>query len=133
LAGNGRYLAVAGSEHSVGAHRTELAEDRTILANERTFAGWMRTSLGCIGLGVGFHALFNKVEPGWLPRGIASLFLVLGAIVILLAARRASSVISRLDPHVVQTTKRMNLRLFAAAIVLGAGGLIVGIWTLPRV
>ena len=43
--------------------RTNLAEDRTILANERTFAGWMRTSLAAIAIGVGFNALFARLEP----------------------------------------------------------------------
>ena len=39
--------------------RTDLAEDRTLLANERTFAGWTRTSLACIGVGLGFQAIFQ--------------------------------------------------------------------------
>ena len=111
--------------------RTELAEDRTILANERTFAGWMRTSLACIAIGVGFHALFGKLEPPWLPRLIASAFLVLGVFVIILAERRAEAVNRRLNTHVVQTARRMNLRLFAAIISLGAVALGVAIWLLP--
>ncbi len=113
------------------SERTNLAEDRTILANERTFAGWMRTSLACLGLGVGFHALFNKVEPSWLPRGIASVFLVLAVVVIVLAERRACAVISQLESHTVRTARKINLRLFAAAIALGAGGLGAAIWILP--
>jgi putative membrane protein len=111
--------------------RTELAEDRTVLANERTFAGWMRTSLACIAIGVGFHALFGKVEPAWLPRAIASAFLVLAILVIILAERRAAAVIERLDSHVVTTARRMNLRLFTAIVALGAGVLALAIWLLP--
>ena len=56
---------------------TDLAEDRTILASERTFAGWTRTSLGCIALGLGFHALFSTMEAEWAPRVIATGFLLL--------------------------------------------------------
>lgn len=111
--------------------RTELAEDRTILANERTFAGWMRTSLGCIAIGVGFHALFNKIDPPWIPRLIATGFLVLAVLVIVLAERRAAAVIDRLNAHVVHTARRMNLRLFAATISLGAATFAVIIWLLP--
>ena len=72
--------------------RTELAEDRTLLANERTFAGWMRTGLASIGLGLGFHALFNRMEPGWVPRAIATAFMLVGVFVIFAAQRRASRV-----------------------------------------
>ena len=111
--------------------RTELAEDRTVLANERTFAGWMRTSLACIGIGVGFHALFGQVEPAWLPRAIATAFLVLAILVINLAERRAAAVIERLNSHVVTTARRVNLRLFAAIVSMGAGVLTLAIWLLP--
>ena len=111
--------------------RTELAEDRTILANERTFAGWMRTSLACIAIGVGFHALFNKIEPEWVPRLIATAFLGLAVLVIVLAERRACAVLSRLNAHTVKGTRRMNLRLFAAVVTLGAVGFAAVIWLLP--
>ena len=108
--------------------RTDLAEDRTILANERTFAGWMRTSLACVALGVGFHALFPTMEPAWLPRAIASAFLLLAIAVIVLAERRAAAVMERLSAHVVVTAKSMNLRIFAAAISIGSAALIAAMW-----
>lgn len=114
-----------------GFTRTDLAEDRTILANERTFAGWIRTSVGCIALGVGFHALFNKMEPSWAPRMIATAFLLLAALIAWLAERRAAAVASRLSTHVVERAKRVNLRLIAACISLGAAALALAIWFLP--
>lgn len=110
--------------------REELAEDRTILANERTFGSWMRTSLGCIAIGVGFRGLFAAMEPGWVPKTIATAFLLLAALVILLAERRAATVMKRLDAHTVVTTRVMNLRLFAGLISLGALALIAAIWLL---
>lgn len=109
--------------------RDELAEDRTILANERTFASWMRTSLGCVAIGVGFQGLFPSMEPPWVPRVIASGFLVLAMLVIILAERRAAAVLQRLSAHVVITARRMNLRLFTALICLGAAALFAAIWT----
>ena len=111
--------------------RTDLAEDRTILANERTFASWMRTSLGCVAIGVGFHALFNKVEPSWLPRLIATGFLALAAVIVWLAARRAAAVTKRLSTHVVDRAQRVNLDVLAAAVSLGAITLAGAIWFLP--
>lgn len=112
--------------------RTDLAEDRTILANERTFAGWMRTSLACVAIGVGFNALFSKIEPPWVPRAIATAFLLLAILVIVLAERRAAAVMGRLNAHVVQTARSMNLRLFAGAISLGSAALAVAIWGFAR-
>lgn len=111
--------------------RTDLAEDRTILANERTFAGWTRTSLGCIALGVGFHALFNRVEPEWAPRLIATAFLLLGALIIWLAERRAAAVIRRLDAHVVETARKMNLFVITVCVSFGGASLAAAIWLLP--
>lgn len=108
--------------------RTDLAEDRTILANERTFAGWMRTALASVALGVGFHALFPTMQPTWLPRAIASAFLVIAILVIVLAERRAAAVMRRLNTHVVVTARAVNLRLFAVAVSLGAAALILAIW-----
>jgi putative membrane protein len=110
--------------------RTDLAEDRTILANERTFAGWMRTALACVAIGVGFHALFLKMEPSWVPRAIATGFLLLAIAVIFSAQRRAAAVMERLSAHVVESARRMNLRLFAAAVSLGSLALIAAIWLL---
>jgi putative membrane protein len=110
---------------------TDLAEDRTILANERTFAGWMRTSLGCIAIGIGFHALFGKAEPGWAPRATATGFLLLGVVIVWLAARRAAAVVRRLNPHVVVTARKVNLELVASAVTLGAAALAAIIWLLP--
>ena len=108
--------------------RTELAEDRTILANERTFAGWMRTAMASVAIGVGFHALFPAMRPPWMPRAIATAFLLLAIIVIISAERRASAVMGRLSAHVVITAKPVNLRLFAAAISLASLALIAAIW-----
>ena len=78
--------------------KTLLAEDRTLLANERTFAGWMRTGLAAIGVGVGFSALFQTIQPFWVPRSIASVFLLLGASIVFAAQRRACAVTAEMDP-----------------------------------
>jgi putative membrane protein len=108
--------------------RNDLAEDRTILANERTFAGWVRTALALIAIGVGFNALFRTMAPSWVPRGIASGFLLLSVVTILSAERRAALVMERLSPHVIRRARAMNLRLIAAVVSLGATALMAAIW-----
>ncbi len=110
--------------------RTDLAEDRTILANERTFAGWLRTAFAAVGIGVGFQVLFRALEPAWAPRLIATVFLVLAIMIVLLAERRAAAVIRRLDTHVVVTAKRFNLALIAWIVVAATVALIAAIWLL---
>ncbi len=118
------------SKSELAQDRTDLAEDRTLLANERTFSGWARTSLAAIGVGLGFNALFGKIEPFWVPRAIATLFILVGVLVIVMAERRACAVMARLSAHQVTELPAMNLRLIAIVFAIGAVALIVGLWTL---
>lgn len=108
--------------------REELAEDRTILANERTFNSWLRSALGCIAIGVGFQGLFPSMEPAWVPRAIASAFLLLAVLIVIMAERRAAAVIRRTNAHVIQRAKSMNLRLVATLVSAGALALLIAIW-----
>ena len=102
-----------------------------MLANERTFAGWVRTSVGCIAMGVGFHALFNHMDPWWAARAIATWFLLIGVIIIWLAVRRAGAVTKRLNAHVIGGAQKMNLEMIAIGVSLGAAALAAAIWLLP--
>jgi putative membrane protein len=88
----------------------------------------MRTSLACVAIGVGFHALFPRMEPSWVPRLIATAFLMLAILVIVSAERRAAAVMERLSPHLVVTTQAINLRFLTIAIALAAGALAAAIW-----
>jgi len=110
--------------------RTELAEDRTLLANERTFAGWMRTGLSCVAIGLGFHALFNRMEPEWVPKAIATAFLLVAIFVFHAATRRACRVTDRLDAHMVTAFGAMNLRVIAWTMSAATLLLIGAIWVL---
>ena len=108
--------------------QTDLAEDRTILANERTFAGWMRTSFAAIAIGIGFNALFGKLDPVWLPKLIASGFLVLAIFIAVMAERRAAAVMRRLSAHVIEASAVMNLRLLTGFVTAGVLALLAGLW-----
>ncbi len=106
--------------------RTDWAEDRTLLALERTFAGWVRTALAMIGIALGFHALFGKLEPTWLPQVIATMLIVLAIIVTLGAEQRTRRSFAQLRRHTIDLP---NLRWIAYAVVSGAAALIVALWT----
>ncbi len=110
--------------------RTDLAEDRTLLAAERTFSAWVRTSLGSVGVGLGFRALFGPVDPTWVAKAMATLFIALGILVIVLAERHACAVVKRLDSHAIDAPRSLNLKLITGLYVAGALALIASMWVL---
>ena len=110
--------------------RTDMAEDRTVMAVERTFAGWMRTSFGAIGIGLGFNALFEAVEPWWVARAIASVFIVLAAALAVVAQHRARKALGRMSGHAVDRPDAPHLRYIAWSVCAGALTLILAIWFL---
>ncbi|MGB5777705.1 YidH family protein [Allopontixanthobacter sediminis] len=111
-------------------HRTDWAEDRTILALERTFAGWMRTAFAAIGIGLGFRALFGELEPPWLARAIATLFIALAIVLAISAERRTCRAFARLSAHAVDTPDLPKLRWLAYSVSIGAAVLIAALWVL---
>jgi putative membrane protein len=117
-------------KQALAEDRTDLAEDRTVLANERTYAGWMRTGFAAVGIGLGFNALFNKMEPTWIPKSIATAFLLIAIAIFIGSERRACSVINRLKAHQVKTVEIRNLRIVNAAIIIATLALIASIWFL---
>ena len=119
---------LAGERTDLAEDRTDWAEDRTIMANERTFAGWLRTGLAAVGIGLGFNALFGKLEPLWVPKSIATLFMIIGIFIFWIAQRNGSAVQNRLDSHGSSPIRPINLRIIAGLMGTGAIGLIVGIW-----
>jgi putative membrane protein len=113
---------------ALAQRRTDLAEDRTILANERTYAGWMRTAFAAIGVGLGFRALFDRMQPPWLPRAIATLFMLIGIALFVAAERRAAWIVTHLSVHHVETVRVRNLRIVTAAMVAATLALIAALW-----
>lgn len=109
-------------------NRTDLAEDRTIMAVERTFAGWIRTALAAMGIGLGFKALFGELDPPWLAKSIATVFIVLAAFLAITAERRAWYAIARMRAHTVEALDAPHLRYVAWAVAAGSAVLAVAIW-----
>lgn len=110
--------------------RTDLAEDRNIMAMERTFAGWMRTSFAAIGIGLAFRAIFGELEPPWLGRAIATMFILSGGALAFAAQRRACRTVDRLHSHKMDRAESPNYRLLGYAVVLGSLLLTAGLWFL---
>ncbi|MCG6119380.1 MAG: DUF202 domain-containing protein [Blastomonas sp.] len=110
--------------------RTDFAEDRTILAHERSFAGWVRTGMAAVGIGLAFHALFRTLTPDWIPKSIATAFLLVAIYIFLSAERRARRIVDRLDSHMVSALKPVRIRLLAWMLTLATIALIVAMWAL---
>jgi putative membrane protein len=120
------------SKSQLSAERTEFAEDRTLLANERTFASWVRTGYAAIGVGLGFQALFHRLQPEWVPKGIATVIFVSAILIFITAERRACAVLARLDTHAVKTAGHRQMRLLAYLSAAACAALIVIVWKGPR-
>jgi putative membrane protein len=85
----------------------------------------MRTGFAAIGIGLGFQLLFEAMEPTWVPRAIATAFLLAGAYVIVVPERRAAAVMERFDKHEAAELRPINLKAVtwtavAATLALGA-------------
>ncbi len=112
-------------EDQLAPDRTDWAEDRTLLANERTFSSWIGAGLGCLGLAAGLQAVFGAIEPTWIAKAAASLFVVIAIYVFqsaLLNSRRAKK---RMESHVSEPVSDSNLAWIAH--LLSAGALFVGL------
>lgn len=120
----------ADEKEELAEERTDLAQDRTILANERTFAGWMRTGFAAVGIGLAFQVLFEAMQPTWVPKAIATAFLLAGAYVILVAERRAAAVMERFDKNRAAELRPINLRIVSWTAVAATLALIAAIWLL---
>ncbi|CAN5142080.1 hypothetical protein BH24PSE1_BH24PSE1_10890 [soil metagenome] len=118
------------SKQGLAEERTDFAEDRTVLANERTFASWFRTGFASVAIGLGFQALFLRMEPEWAPKAIATLFLLLAIFIFIAAERRACRVLTRLSTHSVSEFNNNRLRLMVIVATIGVVALIAAMWGL---
>ncbi|WP_017670716.1 DUF202 domain-containing protein [Blastomonas sp. AAP53] len=110
--------------------RTDFAEDRTILAHERSFAGWMRTGMAAVGIGLGFNALFRSLQPEWVPKAIATAFLLVAVYIFLSAERRARRILDQLDAHSVSALKPVRIQLLSWMLTVSTLALVGAIWLL---
>lgn len=118
-----------GDERERLAHsRTDLAEDRTVLANERTFASWVRTGLAAIGIGLGFSALYRQIEPVWIPKALATVFLIVGIYIFMSSQERACAVLQRLKTHEVKTVQGRHIKLVTSGMIVATLALIAALW-----
>jgi putative membrane protein len=120
----------ADEREKLAEERTGMAQDRTILANERTFAGWIRTGFAAVGIGLAFQVLFQAMQPSWVPKAIATAFLLVGTYVIVVAERRACAVMERFDEHEAAELRPINLKVVTWTAVTATLSLIAAIWLL---
>ncbi|MEM7641188.1 MAG: DUF202 domain-containing protein [Pseudomonadota bacterium] len=110
--------------------RTDWAEDRTVLANERTFAGWMRTGMAAIAIAVGLRAVFSEAEPTWIPKAVATLFILASLAIFYSAWKNSCKGQRRLDTHDTQEQDTTAFGLLSAMFSVGAVLVCGVLWTL---
>jgi putative membrane protein len=109
---------------------TELSEDRTLLSNERTFSSWMGTGLACVGVAIGLHAVFGAIDPTWLAKLVASIFLLTALAIYWAAVRQACKTYSRLRNTDVEIQGSNVFKKIAAMMSAGTLGVGIILWSL---
>lgn len=108
--------------------RTKWAEDRTLLASERTFSSWMGTGLGSLGLAVGMQAVFGAMEPTWVAKSAATIFVLIAVMLFVSALRNAQETLKRLNSSSAEPVSSNNLSIIAYSLTVGALGACIVLW-----
>ena len=116
------------TKDSLAEHRTDWAEDRTILANERTFAGWMRTGMASLAVAIGLQAVFGSVEPTWVAKSAATVFVVISTLIFWAAWRNACKMVVRLDAHESEPVSKNYFGTIAGILAIGAMTTGIVLW-----
>ncbi len=96
--------------------RTEWSEDRTLMSSERSFSSWIGTALGSVGVAIGFNAVFGELSPTWLPKLVATLFLLVGLVFVWSARNRACATRDKLSENDSETGGRTSFSLISAIV-----------------
>ena len=108
--------------------RTKWAEDRTLLASERTFSSWMGTGLGSLGLAVGMQAVFGAMQPTWIAKSAATIFVLIAIFLFWTALNNAQQTLQRLNSNSAEPVSGRNLAIIAYLLSAGAMGAGIVLW-----
>ena len=103
----------------LAAQRTKMASERTRMANERTMVAWVRTGLALTGFGAVVPRLLADIQPEWLVRFIAILFVVSGSLTVFYGVYSYRQITGRLEAAQVGLPWWV-VALLAGMIELGA-------------
>lgn len=70
------------------------------------------------------------LQPQWVPRAIATAFLLLAIFIFVAAERRARHVLNRLHSHKIETLHVGNVRIISIWAILATLALIAAMWLL---
>lgn len=117
-------------KNDLAEDRTDWAEDRTIQANERTFAGWMRTGMASLALALGMRAVFGGMDPTWIAKAVATVFVVIAIMIFWAARNQACATLNRLNAHRSEPVDENSFTVLSSVLTLGA--VLVGgvLWAL---
>ena len=110
--------------------RTDWAEDRTRLAAERTFAGWVRTGLTAIVVALGLQAVFRPFEPTWMPKAVATAFLLTALVIFVAGWQEARRSCRAIDTHSADAQPLRRISVLSALLAVGTVGIGAVLWLL---
>lgn len=68
------------------------------------------------------------MEPVWLPKALATAFILVAVAIVFAAQRKAVAVAHRPECHKAEPMRGLTLRLIAGAMMLASVGLAAAIW-----
>ena len=86
------------------------------MSSERSFSSWIGTALGAVGVAIGFNAVFGELTPTWLPKLVATLFLLVGLVFTWSARNRACTIRDKLREHDSQTGGKISFSLISSLV-----------------
>lgn len=116
------------NSQEMAEERTDWAEDRTVLANERTFAGWMRTGMACLGIAIAMQAIFGEMQPTWIAKLSATVFVVVALLIFFAGWRNAKRMVGRLDSHAAEPVSQTHLTTIMVFMCAGAAATGIILW-----
>ena len=118
------------NEDQPAEDRTDLAEDRTILAVERTFSGWIRTGLATAAVAIGMQAVFGPFQPTWIPKAVATVFLLAAQLIFLFAWLANRNSHRRLSSHTARPQPSGRIAVLVLLLSAGTVGIGMVLWLL---
>jgi putative membrane protein len=70
------------------------------------------------------------LQPPWLPKALASTFILVAIAIFFAAQAKSAEVADRLECHKARPMRGAALRLIAAAMIVASAGLVAAIWLL---
>ncbi|MAT13652.1 MAG: hypothetical protein CMJ46_00050 [Planctomyces sp.] len=106
--------------NELARERTEAAVHRTFLSEQRTYSAWIRTGLASTATGFAIAKLMAESNPDWLTKSLATVFILAGALMFLLAFSAYRDAIRRLEEKPKASVPMWVMALLSGVLAIAA-------------